>query len=78
VGSAGQVSVNAKHGAFNGGFIASWNYLVSLTAGDYVELWWSTPDVDSYLTSYVAGTSPTRPATASVIATMTFVSALTA
>jgi hypothetical protein len=78
VGSTGQVSVNAKHGAFHGGAIVSWNYLVSLTAGEYVELWWSTPDVDAYLTSYVAGTSPTRPTTASVIATMTFVSALTA
>jgi len=78
VGSAGQVSVNNKHGAFNGGAIVSWNYLVSLNANEYVELWYSTPDVDSYLTSYVAGTSPTRPATASVIATMTFVSALTA
>ena len=78
VGSAGQVSINSKHGAFNGGAIASWNYLVSLTANEYVELWWSTPDVAAYLTSYVAGTSPTRPTTASVIATMTFVSALTA
>jgi hypothetical protein len=78
VGSAGQVSINAKHGAFNGGAIVSWNYLVSLNANEYVELWYSTPDVDAYLTSYVAGTSPTRPATASVIATMTFVSALTA
>jgi hypothetical protein len=78
VGSTGQVSVNAKHGAFDGGAIVSWNYLVSLNANDYVELWYSTPDVDAYLTSYVAGTSPTRPATASVIATLTFVSALTA
>jgi len=78
VGSAGQVSVNAKHGAFNGGAVASWNYLVLLNANDYVELWYSTPDVAAYLTSYVAGTSPTRPTTASVIATMTFVSALTA
>ena len=78
VGSAGQVSVNAKHGAFPGGAIASWNYLVSLNANEYVELWYSTPDVAAYLTSYAAGTSPTRPTTASVIATMTFVSALTA
>jgi hypothetical protein len=78
VGSAGQVSINAKHGAFNGGAIASWNYLVSLKAAEYVEFFWSTPDVAAYLTSYVAGTSPTRPTTASVIATMTFVSALTA
>lgn len=78
VGSNGQVSVNAKHGAFDGGAIVSWNYLVSLNANEYVELWYSTPDVDAYLTSYAAGTSPTRPTTASVIATMTFVSALTA
>ena len=78
VGSNGQVSVNAKHGAFDGGAIVSWNYLVSLNANEYVELWYSTPDTDAYLTSYAAGTSPTRPTTASVIATMTFVSALTA
>lgn len=77
-GSTGRVSINAKHGAFSGGAIASWNYLVSLKASEYVELFWSTPDVDAYLTSYAAGTSPTRPTTASVIATMTFVSALTA
>lgn len=77
-GSTGRVSINAKHGAFDGGAIASWNYFVSLNAGEYVELWWSTPDVDSYIIAYPAGTSPTRPTTASVIATMTFVSALTA
>jgi hypothetical protein len=78
VGSTGRVSINAKHGAFDGGAIVSWNYFVSLNAGEYVELWWSTPDIAAYLTSYVAGTSPTRPTTASIIATMTFVSALTA
>ena len=78
VGSTGRISINAKHGAFDGGAIASWNYLVSLNVGDYVELWWSTPDTDAYLTSYAAGTTPTRPTTASVIATLTFVSALTA
>jgi hypothetical protein len=76
VGSTGRVSINAKHGAFDGGAIPAWNYLIELQANEYVELWWSTPDVDTYITSFVAGTSPTRPATASVIATLTFVSAL--
>ena len=76
VGSTGRVSINAKHGAFDGGAIPAWNYLVELQANEYVELWWSTPDVDTYITSFVAGTSPTRPATASVITTLTFVSAL--
>ena len=76
VGSTGRVSINAKHGAFDGGAIASWNYFIDLQPGEYVELWWSTPDVKAYFTSYVAGTSPTRPTTASIIATMTFVSAI--
>ena len=76
VGSTGRVSINAKHGAFDGGAIPAWNYLVELQANEYVELWWSTTDEDAYITSLVAGTSPTRPATASVIATLTFVSAL--
>jgi hypothetical protein len=76
VGSTGRVSINAKHGAFDGGAIPAWNYLIELQANEYVELWWSTPDVDAYLTSFVAGTSPVRPTTASVIATLTFVSAL--
>ena len=76
VGSAGRVSINAKHGAFDGGGIIGWNYFVELQANEYVELWWSTPDVAAYITAYAAGTSPTRPTTASVIATLTFVSAL--
>ena len=76
VGSTGRVSINAKHGAFDGGALPAWNYLIELQANEYVELWWSTPDVDAYLTSFIAGSTPDRPTTASVIATLTFVSAL--
>jgi len=76
VGSTGRVSISATHGGIDGGGIIAWNYLVELQANEYVELWWSTPDVNAYITSLVAGTSPTRPATASVITTLTFVSAL--
>jgi hypothetical protein len=75
VGSAGLVSLPAKHGAFNGGSITGWNYYLSLPAGSSIELWWSTPDAAAYITEYPAGTSPVRPSTASVVATMTFVSA---
>ena len=74
-GSAGLISIPAKHGAFDGGLIVGWNYYISLAADEYVELWWSTPDVSSYITHYPAGTSPVRPSTASVVATLTFVSA---
>jgi hypothetical protein len=75
-GSAGLISVNAKHGSFNGGAIVGWNYFVELQAGEFVELWWSTPDVDAYIIEYPANTAPVRPSTASIIATMSFVSAL--
>ena len=75
-GSTGRVSINAKHGAFDGGALPAWNYFVQLQANEYVELWWSTPDTAAYLTSYIAGTTPDRPTTASVIATLSFVSAL--
>ena len=78
VGSGSLVSVPNKHGGVNGHTIAAWNYFVQLNAGDYVELWWSTDDAQVSLQYYAAGTSPTRPTTASVIATLSFVSALPA
>ena len=50
------------------------NLLISLDAGDYVQLMWRTSDVDARIEAYAAGTSPTRPAIPSVIVTVTFVS----
>jgi len=58
--------------------VAGWSYMVSLAAAEYVELWWSTNSTDISLAFAAAGTSPTRPSTASVIATLSFVSALPA
>ena len=78
VGSNSLVSIPNKHGGVNGHTIAAWNYFITLQATDYVELWWSTDDTQVTLQAYAAGTSPTRPTTASVIATLSFVSALTA
>ena len=76
VGSNSLISVPNKHGGVNGHTIAAWNYFVELQANQYVELWWSTDDAQVSLQYYAAGTGPTRPTTASVIATLTFVSAL--
>ncbi len=56
--------------------IASLNLLIDLQATQYVELVWCTGDVGADIKAYAAGTSPTRPAIPSVIATMTFVSAI--
>lgn len=56
--------------------IASLNFLVSLVAGDYVEVVGCVTSTDVSLEAFPAGTSPTRPAIPSAIATMTFVSNL--
>jgi hypothetical protein len=55
--------------------IKGWNYFLSMNAGDYIEIWWSTDGVNVTIPSYVATPLPTKPSTASVVATMTFVSA---
>jgi hypothetical protein len=56
--------------------IKGWNYYLSMNAGDYVEIWWSTSDVLVTIPTYAASGSPTKPSTASVVTTMSFVSAL--
>ena len=56
--------------------IAALNYFVSLNATDYVEIMWRPTDIGVSIEQYAAGTSPTRPATPSAIATMSFVSNL--
>jgi hypothetical protein len=74
--STGRVSVPNKHGAVDGAAIATWNLYFNLDANDYVEIMWSTNSVDAGLEHIAAGTSPTRPATPSIIATMQFISAV--
>ena len=75
-GSAGLVGVPSSHGGLSGHLIIGWNYFVTLNANDFVEIWWSTPSTQVTIQAYAAGTSPTRPSTASVVATLTFVSNL--
>jgi len=74
VGSTGFFAVPSKHGSVNGHALVGWNYFLSLNASDYVELWWET---DSNLVSIQAyAAAGNYPSTASLIATMTFVSNL--
>jgi hypothetical protein len=56
--------------------IKGWNYFLSMNAGDYVHIYWSPNVVDITIETYAASGSPTKPSTASVVATMSFVSAL--
>lgn len=76
VGSTGLVSVPNSHGGVNGHTIAGWNFFFSFNAGDYIELWWSTSSAQVSIQAYPVGTTPTRPSTSSLVATMAFVSAL--
>ena len=75
-GSAGLISVPNSHGGVDGHSIVGWNYFISLNADDFVEIWWSTTSTQVSIPAYAAGTSPTRPTTASAVATMSFVSNL--
>ena len=75
--SNSRFGVSARKGAGNPShLIAGLNYFIDMQANDYVELVWCTTDVLAKIIAYAAGTSPTRPSIPSVIATMTFVSAL--
>jgi hypothetical protein len=57
--------------------IKGWNYYVSMDTGDYLQIYWSTTNgTDVTIPYYAASGSPTKPATQSVVATMSFVSAL--
>jgi len=71
-GSTGYISIPNSHGGVHGHLIASWNYFVSLNTNDYVEIWWETDNTSVSIQHYAAAGN--YPSTASVIATMSFVS----
>jgi hypothetical protein len=54
--------------------IAAMNFFTALEKDDYVEIMWSSTDTLTYLDAKAAQTSPTRPTTPSVIATMNYIS----
>jgi hypothetical protein len=58
--------------------IAAINFYVDMLSGDYIELMWRPSDTGLSIEAYGTSTSPTRPAIPSVIATMTYVSNLSA
>jgi len=72
--SNSRYSVPNKHGAINGHLIAALNFFVDLVANDYVEIMWATTNILVTLEQLPTQTSPTRPATPSVIATMMMIS----
>ena len=78
-GSTGFISIPARKSASAGEEaheIVGWNYYLSMAADDYVEIYWSTTNASVTIEHYPTSTGPVRPSTQSVVATMSFVSAL--
>jgi hypothetical protein len=76
-------SVPNRHGGVDGHTLGALNLYVELQAGDYVELMWHTYNTSvtiQYLAPVAAsaGVTPAVPGTPSAVATLSFVSALTA
>lgn len=67
--------ITSSHGGSNGRVIAALNFFVALQKDDYVEIVWSTPNASVSIQYIPTRTTPTRPATPSVIATMQYISA---
>lgn len=72
--SNSRFSINERHGSVDGHVIAALNFYIDLDAGDYVQIMWATTNIAVKLEHIGTQSSPTRPATPSVIATMQMVS----
>ena len=75
-GSTGFVSIPNRHAGTDGHSIIGWNYFLNMAASDYVEIYWSVPNVAVTIQHLAASGTPTKPSTQSVVATMSFVSRL--
>lgn len=74
--SAGNQSVSAKHGAFPGSGIVSWNQIFAFSVGDYLELYYASDSGNTVVATKPAGTAPVHPTSPSVALSATFVSAV--
>jgi len=69
-----QFSIPNRHGAVDGHLIAALNLFVEAAPNDYVELMWATSDSTTTIEYIAAKTAPVRPATPSVIVTISLAS----
>jgi len=65
------VSINKAQAGNIGKLVAAWNYMIPLSASQYVELKWSSSGGNIILLATGSASNPDRPATPSVIATIT-------
>jgi CheY-like chemotaxis protein len=70
-------TVPSTHGGQPGYQVIAANFYISITAGDFIELWWAASSTNVQLNTRPAITTPfTSPAAPSVVVTASFVSAL--
>lgn len=76
-GTASKFDIPTKHGASDGYLLMAANFYVQLAANDTVEMWAAVDNASVYMEAYAAQTSPfAMPAIPSVVATLSFVSAV--
>jgi hypothetical protein len=68
-GSNSKFSVPNSHGGVDGHLIAALNFYVQVAANDYVQIMWATSSTLVTIEHLAVQTTPTRPATPSVIVT---------
>lgn len=73
--SSGAVSVPNSHGGTHGQIIAAWNYVMTLSASDYLQFYWQTPNTGVYIEKVIDGAAPISP---SMIVTVTQVASTVA
>lgn len=72
--SNSKFSIPNSHGGVDGHLIAGLNFFVALAKNDYVEIAWATNSTQCFIEALGTQTSPTRPSTPSVIATLSYLS----
>jgi hypothetical protein len=68
--SNSHVTMMEKHGSAHGGLIVTVNFLLSISANDYIELVWNTTSTNVSIETIPLIASPSTPATPSVIITL--------
>ena len=61
-----QITLPRKHGGGDGLLVAAWNFFVTMNAGQYAQIIWSTPNTAVSIAYEGTLSTPTRPATPSV------------
>ena len=68
--SASVIGTPGKHGTTPGATIAAANFFLSLTAGDYIQMYWATDLGTSSIKTLAAGVAPVHPVSPGVILTV--------